>query len=73
MGRSERALAGNPTGAGDAVVAAAARGLRAKAPWREILADCVALAGAAVLSPCAGEVDLADYAAQQAGVTVERR
>ena len=56
-----RVLTGNPTGAGDAVVAGLARGLRADMPLRAMLTDCVALASAAVLSDTAGDVDLLDY------------
>lgn len=67
-------LDGNPTGAGDAVVAGLARALRADAMVTERLADtlrdCVALAGAAVVSPAAGELDVAEYVAQREGVVV---
>jgi tagatose 6-phosphate kinase len=66
-------LEGNPTGAGDAVVAGLARALRADskaAHMDEILRDCVALGAAAVLRPAAGEVDLDAYAAQRQGVVV---
>ncbi|MFI5934601.1 1-phosphofructokinase family hexose kinase [Actinoplanes sp. NPDC051494] len=57
---SER-LDGNPTGAGDACVAALARGLRDRTPWAELVADAVALSAAAVASPVAGAVDLDTY------------
>jgi tagatose 6-phosphate kinase len=57
---SER-LAGNPTGAGDACVAALARGLRDGTPWPALLADAVALSAAAVAAPVAGTVDLPAY------------
>ena len=50
-------LAGNPTGAGDACVAALAAGQAAGTPWPQRLADAVALSAAAVLSPVAGAVD----------------
>lgn len=56
-------LRGNPTGAGDAAVAALARALARAGtrPVAEVLAaalpDAVALSGATVLSPVAGEVD----------------
>ena len=50
-------LRGNPTGAGDAAVAAVAAGLDAGAPWADLLADAVAWSGAAVLQPVAGVVD----------------
>ncbi|GAA4246113.1 1-phosphofructokinase family hexose kinase [Dactylosporangium darangshiense] len=55
------ALPGNPTGAGDACVAALARGLRDRTPWPELLADAVALSAAAVAAPVAGAVDDAEY------------
>jgi tagatose 6-phosphate kinase len=54
-------LAGNPTGAGDAVVAALARGLAYRLPWPRRLADAVGLSGAAVLAPTADAVSLTDY------------
>jgi tagatose 6-phosphate kinase len=68
--RPARVLVGNPTGAGDALVAGLARGLRNGFSLPQVLPDCVALSAAAVLSPCAGEVDLSDYAAQREGVVV---
>ncbi|WP_326944036.1 1-phosphofructokinase family hexose kinase [Amycolatopsis sp. NBC_01307] len=55
------ALHGNSTGAGDAVVAALALGLSRREPWPDILRRAVALSGAAVLGPLAGDVDLAHY------------
>ncbi|MCR6490372.1 1-phosphofructokinase family hexose kinase [Amycolatopsis sp. OK19-0408] len=55
------ALTGNSTGAGDAVVAALALGLSRREPWPELLRRAVALSGAAVLGPLAGDVDLAHY------------
>jgi tagatose 6-phosphate kinase len=55
------ALRGNPTGAGDACVAALARGLAGAVPWPRRLVDAVALSAAAVLAPVAGQVDLADF------------
>jgi tagatose 6-phosphate kinase len=54
-------VAGNPTGAGDACVAALARGLRAGTPWPDLLAEAVALSAAAVAAPVAGAVDLPTY------------
>ncbi|HVU90918.1 MAG TPA: hexose kinase [Jatrophihabitans sp.] len=65
-------LRGNPTGAGDALVAGLARGLRTGAPMADVLPDAVALAAAAVLSPYAGEVDPARFAEQRTGVVVEK-
>ncbi|WP_405490179.1 hexose kinase [Nocardia sp. NBC_00511] len=53
-------LAGNPTGAGDAAVAAVIKGLAA-APdpeWTALLADAVATSAAAVVIPVAGAIDL---------------
>jgi tagatose 6-phosphate kinase len=52
---SAEPLRGNPTGAGDAAVAAFARAVLRRAPWAEALADAVALSAAAVLAPYAGE------------------
>jgi tagatose 6-phosphate kinase len=63
-------LAGNPTGAGDACVAALARGLHAGTPWPALLADAAALSAAAVASPVAGEVDQETYRRTLPGVTV---
>lgn len=57
---SER-LIGNPTGAGDACVAALSRGLRDATPWPDLLADAVALSAAAVASPIAGAADHDTY------------
>ncbi|WP_433729892.1 1-phosphofructokinase family hexose kinase [Actinoplanes sp. CA-051413] len=54
-------LAGNPTGAGDAVVAALARGLRDRTPWPHLLADAIALSAAAVAAPLAGRIDEDTY------------
>jgi tagatose 6-phosphate kinase len=61
---------GNPTGAGDAVVAGLARGLLHGTPWPDLLADCVALGSAAVHASCAGELDVEDYQRELAGVAV---
>ncbi|MEU6879093.1 1-phosphofructokinase family hexose kinase [Streptomyces sp. NPDC046712] len=54
-------LSGNPTGAGDACVAAIASGLAAGMPWPEILREAVALSAAAVPCVVAGDVDAAVY------------
>lgn len=59
--RPPGALAGNPTGAGDAFTAALARGMTHARPWPEVLADAVALSAAAVLSPVAGAYDPVAY------------
>ena len=50
-------VAGNPTGAGDAAVAALTAGLVAGRTWPELLADAVALSAAAVGTPVAGGFD----------------
>jgi tagatose 6-phosphate kinase len=55
------AVTGNPTGAGDACVAALARGLRDRTPWPDLLADAVAMSAAAVAAPVAGAVDARHY------------
>lgn len=54
-------LDGNPTGAGDALTAALTRGVADGRCLPEALADAVALSGAAVVRPTAGDVDLATY------------
>jgi tagatose 6-phosphate kinase len=54
--RLDDPLAGNPTGAGDAAVAALAAGLASGRPVRDTLADAVAWSAAAVLHPVAGQV-----------------
>ncbi|RSN55367.1 1-phosphofructokinase [Amycolatopsis sp. WAC 04182] len=66
-------LRGNTTGAGDAVVAALALGLSRVESWPDILRRAVALSGAAVLGPLAGDVDLAHYQAEQGLVAVRAR
>jgi tagatose 6-phosphate kinase len=62
--------AANPTGAGDAVVAALTRGLVTGQPWPDRLRDAAALGTAAALAPVAGEFAPADYRRVLAGVTV---
>jgi tagatose 6-phosphate kinase len=52
---------GNPTGAGDAAVAALTAGLLDGTPWPERLAHAAALSAAAVLAPLAGGFDAAAY------------
>ena len=65
-------VAGNPTGAGDAVVAGLAHGLALGTPWPERLRQAAALGTAAVAAPAAGQFDPADYARALAGVSVAR-
>jgi tagatose 6-phosphate kinase len=62
-------VAGNPTGAGDAVVAALAATL--DEAWPHRLADAVALSAAVVASPVAGQFDRAAYERFRATVSVE--
>lgn len=54
-----RVVTGNPTGAGDAVVAALAAGVGS--PWPDLLREAAALSAAAVLSPVAGSFDHTAY------------
>lgn len=66
---------GNPTGAGDAAVAALARALHGtnaplSAVFADHLADAVALSASAVTRPVAGEVDLDFYHRSRATVSV---
>jgi tagatose 6-phosphate kinase len=65
-------VAGNPTGAGDAVVAGLAHGLARGTPWPERLRQAAALGTAAVAAPAAGQFDPADYARALAGISVAR-
>jgi tagatose 6-phosphate kinase len=62
---------GNPTGAGDACVAALARGILSGHSWGELVAEAVAVSAAAVASPVAGHVDEAAYARFRPAVNVE--
>ncbi|MEU3947862.1 1-phosphofructokinase family hexose kinase [Streptomyces sp. NPDC029526] len=64
-------LAGNPTGAGDACVAALAAGLAAGGRWPDILREAVALSAAAVPCPLAGDVDTGLHQLIRTTVTVE--
>ncbi|MCF1597289.1 1-phosphofructokinase family hexose kinase [Streptomyces muensis] len=54
-------LHGNPTGAGDAVVAGLLSGLVERLPWPDRLTRAAALGAASVLAPVAGEVDRGAY------------
>ncbi len=65
------AAAGNPTGAGDAVVAALAAALLAARRPEEIVRHCAAVGAAAVLQPVAGVVDPDDVARLEETVDVE--
>ncbi len=64
-------LAGNPTGAGDALAAALAVGLARGQDWATSMHDAVAWSAAAVLQPVAGEVDPDDVARLRQDVHVD--
>jgi tagatose 6-phosphate kinase len=66
-------VAGNPTGAGDACTAVVAAAV-AESPepdWAEVLKSAVAASAAAVLTPVAGDIDLAAYRRWQPQVVVQ--
>ena len=69
--RLDASLRGNPTGAGDAVVAALAAGLVDHSPRDVVVRDAVAWSAAAVLQPVAGMVDPTDVARLAAQTLVE--
>jgi tagatose 6-phosphate kinase len=64
-------VAVNPTGAGDACVAALATGLADRRSWPDMLADAVGWSAASVLSGVAGEVDREELARIGSSVRVE--
>ena len=64
-------LAGNPTGAGDAAVAALTAGLAEARSWPDRLADAVALSAAAVGVTLAGGFDEEIYRRHRPRVEVE--
>jgi 1-phosphofructokinase family hexose kinase len=66
-------LSGNPTGAGDAVVAALAAGMASASTWQRVVQDAVTWSAAAVLQPIAGEIDPDDVARLEPQVLVEPR
>ena len=66
------AVAGNPTGAGDAVVAALAHGLVLGRPWDERLRHAAALGAATVAAPVAGEFSETDYASALSAMALHR-
>jgi tagatose 6-phosphate kinase len=68
--RPPAVVAGNATGAGDAVVAALAHSLVSRRSWPDRLRHAVALGAATVASPVAGEFVPADYAAGLETATV---
>ena len=66
-------VAGNPTGAGDAVVAGLVHGLVLSRPWAERLRHAAALGTACVAAPAAGQFAEADYRQALAGTQVTER
>lgn len=64
-------VSGNPTGAGDAVAAALARGLAEGCPWPVILADAAALSAASVSTALAGDFDRDAYERYRTTARVE--
>lgn len=66
-------LSGNPTGAGDALVAALAAGLASGSTWHQMVRDAVSWSAAAVLQPIAGEIDHDDVARLAPQVLMEAR
>ena len=65
----DRVLDGNPTGAGDAAVAALAQAIAEGAPLEEQLARAAAWSSAAVLAPQAGSVVDAEHLAPRIRIT----
>ena len=65
-------VAGNATGAGDAVAAGLAHGLALGRPWDERLRHAVALGTASAMAPVAGEFSPADYASLLDATVVTR-
>jgi tagatose 6-phosphate kinase len=70
-GRLATSLTGNPTGAGDALVAALAAGLAEGRPRQQVLQDAVAWSAAAVLAPVAGSLDPHDVSRLETQVHTE--
>jgi tagatose 6-phosphate kinase len=69
--RAPASVAGNATGAGDAVAAALAHGLVLGRPWDERLRHAAALGAATAAAPVAGEFRRHDYLGALTAVTVE--
>lgn len=68
---SPEVVRGNPTGAGDALVAALAAGTGRDQPWPGKLRDGVSVSAAAVASPVAGRVEATAWARLLRGVVIE--
>jgi len=69
--RMPAAVAGNATGAGDAVTAALAHGIVVGRPWQERLRHAAALGAATAAAPVAGEFRQQDYRDALRAVAVE--
>ena len=69
--RAPAAVAGNATGAGDAVAAALAHGIVLGRPWHERLRHAAALGAATAAAPVAGEFRQQDYLGALRAVAVE--
>ena len=69
--RVPEVLPGNPTGAGDACVAALARGLTFGSRPPVSVIEAVALSTAAVKAPTAGTVSIADYLRYRQRIEIE--
>ncbi|GAA2058423.1 1-phosphofructokinase family hexose kinase [Catenulispora yoronensis] len=70
--RPPRVDGGNPTGAGDAAVAALAIGLVDGTPWPQTLADAAALSAATVRTDRAGVFDAEAYRRFQRDIEIQR-
>lgn len=68
---SPASVDGNPTGAGDACVAALAAGLANGVGWQRILVEAVAISAAAVAYPVAGSFDMPTYRRLRPDVVLE--
>jgi tagatose 6-phosphate kinase len=73
LARPGEAVRGNPTGAGDALVAGLADGFARGLGWAERLRHGVALGAASVAAPAAGEYSDVEYRRQLPLVEVEQR
>jgi tagatose 6-phosphate kinase len=66
-----REISGNPTGAGDALVAGLALGLVEATPWPDRLRRATALGAAAVAAPLAGDFDPGVYRTLHPAISIE--
>lgn len=68
--RPSEEVFGNPTGAGDALVAALTAGIVAETPWPARLREAVAVSAAAVAAPVAGDIDWNHYRRERVAAEV---